>query len=217
MPAEARPVRTTQEDREGDAAGPLVDDRVADEQGGAVDHGVVVDDVDPGAGPGDRRVDRGVTSPRVNDSRSSGSAQSLMSTRTTLVVSPGAKLSVPPVGTKSRLQTVPGLALAVAVSKWTDTGLVPGARQADHQIDVAVALADDHVGRRGDGRRGHLVASLAPMTTTPSPSRMVAPVGLLRVSATRSAGSAAASSAMSTTTFLTVSPGAKVSVPLAAA
>ncbi len=66
-------------------------------------------------------------SPRVNDSRISGSAQSLMSTRTTLVVSPEAKVSVPPVGTKSRLQTVPGLALAEAVSKWTDTWLVPGA------------------------------------------------------------------------------------------
>ncbi len=61
-----------------------------------------------------------------------------------------------------------------------------------------------------------LVASLAPMTTTPWPSMIVAPVGLLRVSATRSAGSATASSVMSTTTFLTVSPGAKVRVPLAA-
>ena len=50
-----------------------------------------------------------------------------MSTRTTLVVSPEAKVSVPLMATKSRLQTVPGLALAEAVAKLTDTWFVPGA------------------------------------------------------------------------------------------
>ncbi len=59
---------------------------------------------------------------------------------------------------------------------------------------------------------------LAPMTTIPVPSAMVALVGLLKVSAKRSIGGRALSlsSVMSTTTFLTVSPGAKVRVPLLA-
>ena len=54
------------------------------------------------------------------------------------------------------------------------------------------------------------------MTTTPVPFAIVALAGLLRVSLKRSAGSGVALSMMGTTMFLTVWPGAKVSVPLVA-
>ena len=72
--------------------------------------------------------------------------------RTALVVSPGAKLSVPLAG--DVVVDRGGVGRAVGGGEVDRHRVLAGGVEADHHVDVAVVLADDHVGHR-DARLGH--------------------------------------------------------------